>query len=345
MKLLNSRSLEILRHVIDMYVETGEPIGSLTLADRLGNQISSATIRNVMARLEDLGLLYAPHTSSGRLPTDEGLRFFVHGLLESSELSREDRLMIEERCLEKNLPLSQLLGEVSTILSGLSKCAGFVVVPQEEKILRHIEFVPLNETTALAIMVTHDGDVENRLFPLPQGFSISMLIEATNYLNARLVGRTLKEARARITQELSSHQAQLDELSKEIVQSGLAIWSGSGKNASLIVNGQSNLINRVEHLEELNAIKHIFSLLERKENLINLLDASMKGEGVQIFIGAENEFFQHVGCSLVLSSYENNGGEVVGAVGVIGPKRLNYGRVVPMVNYTAKILSRLVSRK
>ena len=345
MKLLNPRSLEILRHVVDMYVETGEPIGSLTLAERLGHQLSSATIRNIMEKLEDLGFLYSPHTSAGRLPTDEGLRFFVHGLLESSELASDDRSFIETRCSEKNLSLPQLLGEVSTILSGLSTYAGFVVVPQEEKILRHIEFVPLDDGTALAIMVTHDGDVENRLFQLPQGFSISLLIEAANYLNARLAGRTLEEAKARIVQELSSHQADLDEISQEIVKSGLAIWSGSGKGASLIVNGQSNLLNNVEHLEELNAIKHIFSLLEKKENLINLLDASMKGDGIQIFIGAENEFFQHVGCSLVLSPYENKLGNVMGAVGVIGPKRLNYGRVIPMVNYTAKILSRLLSKK
>ena len=345
MKLLNPRSLEILRHVVDMYVETGEPIGSLTLAERLGHQLSSATIRNVMAKLEDLGYLYSPHTSAGRLPTDEGLRFFVHGLLESSQLSLEDTALIEERCLEKKLSLPQLLAEVSTLLSGLSTCAGFVVVPQEERVLRHIEFVSLEDGTALAIMVTQDGEVENRLFPLPPGFSISTLIEASNYLNSRLAGQTLKEAKARVIQELSSHQAALDTLSQEVVKSGLAIWSGTGKGASLIVNGQSNLLNNVEHMEDLNAIKHIFGLLEKKENLINLLDASMKGDGIQIFIGAENEFFQHVGCSLVLSPYENKLGDIVGAVGVIGPKRLNYGRVIPMVNYTAKILSRLLSRK
>lgn len=345
MKLLNPRSLEILRHVIDMYVETGEPIGSLTLAERLGHQLSSATIRNVMSKLEDLGFLYSPHTSAGRLPTDEGLRFFVHGLLESSELSPEDSALIEERCLEKNLSLPQLLTEVSTLLSGLSTCAGFVVVPQEEKILRHIEFISLEDGTALAIMVSQEGEVENRLFRLPTGFSVSTLIEANNYLNARLSGRTLNEAKDRILQELSSHQAALDDLSQEVVKAGLAIWSGSGKGASLIVKGQSNLLNNVEHIEDLNAIKHIFGLLEKKENLINLLDASMKGDGIQIFIGAENEFFQHVGCSLVLSPYENKLGDIVGAVGVIGPKRLNYGRVVPMVNYTAKILSRLLSKK
>lgn len=345
MKLLNPRSLEILRHVVDMYVETGEPIGSLTLAERLGHQLSSATIRNVMSQLEDSGFLYSPHTSAGRLPTDEGLRFVVNGLLESSELSSEDRFLIEEKCIEKSRSLSQVLTEVSNVLSGLSTCAGFVVVPQEEKILRQIEFVPLDDGTALAIMVTQEGEVENRLFQLPIGFSVSTLIEAGNYLNARLAGRTLNEAKNRILKELSSHQADLDLLSQEVIKSGLAMWSGTGKGASLIVNGQSNLLNKVEHLEDLNTIKHIFGLLEKKENLINLLDASMKGEGIQIFIGAENELFHHVGCSLVLSPYENKLGDIVGAVGVIGPKRLNYGRVIPMVNYTAKILSRILSGK
>ncbi|MDC0348946.1 heat-inducible transcriptional repressor HrcA [Alphaproteobacteria bacterium] len=345
MNLLNSRSLEILKHIVDVYVETGEPIGSLTVADRLGNQLSSATIRNVMAKLEDLGLLYSPHTSAGRLPTDEGLRFFVQGLLESSELSQEDKLLIEGKCLEKGLSLVDLLTEVSAILSGLSTCAGLVIIPKEEKTLKQVEFISLDDGCALAIMVTHDGDVENRIVQLPQGFSSSTLIEATNYLNVRLVGRTLSEAKSRIVKELMMHQEDLDYLAKNVIEAGLAVWSGTGKEASLIINGQSNLLSNIEHLEDLNTLKSIFSLLEKKENLINLLDASMKGDGIQIFIGAENEHFRHVGCSLVLSPYENKLGNIVGAIGVIGSTRINYGRVIPMVNYTSKILSRLLSKR
>ncbi len=345
MKLLNPRSFEILRHIVDAYVQTGEPMGSLTLAERLGNTLSSATIRNVMARLEDLGLLYSPHVSAGRLPTEEGLRFFVQGLLEGCDLSEADRHLIEDRCQEKKLSLTDLLSEVSAVLSGLSKSAGLVIIPKEEKILKHIEFIAIDTHCALAIMVTEEGDVENRLVDLPRGFSQSTLVEASNYLSARLTGHTLSNAKSRITRELASHQEKLDALTREVVESGLAIWSGAGKKASLIVNGQSNLLDSVQHIEELNAIKDIFSLLEKKENLVSLLDASMKADGVQIFIGAENDLFRHVGCSLVMSPYENKKGSIVGAVGVIGSTRINYGRVIPMVNYTAKILSRLISEK
>ena len=345
MKLLNPRSLEILRHIVDAYVQTGDPIGSLTLAERLGNTLSSATIRNVMSRLEDLGLLYSPHTSAGRLPTEEGLRFFVQGILEQADLSDADRHMIEEKCHEKNLSLTELLGEVTHVLSGLSHSAGLVIIPKEEKTLKHIEFVAIDGQCGLAIIVTSDGDVQNRLIDLPPGISQSTLAEASNYLNARLVGQTLNDAKRRVSSELESHQARLDHLTKEVVESGLAIWSGSGKSASLIVNGQSNLLQSVHHIEELNSIKDIFRLLEKKENLVNLLDASLKGDGVQIFIGAENDLFRYVGCSLVLSPYENKLGNVVGAVGVIGSTRINYGRVIPMVNYTSKILSRLISER
>ena len=212
MKLLNPRSFEILRHIVDTYVQTGEPTGSLTLAERLGNTLSSATIRNVMARLEDLGLLYSPHVSAGRLPTEEGLRFFVQGLLEGTDLSDADRQLIEERCQEKNLSLLDLLSEVSTVLSGLSKSAGLVIIPKEEKILKHIEFIAIDPQCALAIMVTEEGDVENRLLELPRGFSQSTLVEASNYLSARLTGQTLTRAKSRIAEELASHQEKLDML-------------------------------------------------------------------------------------------------------------------------------------
>lgn len=345
MKVLNPRSLEILRHIVDVYIQTGEPTGSLTLAERLGNTLSSATIRNVMARLEDLGLLYAPHKSAGRLPTEEGLRFFVQGLIEECELSDTDRQMIEDRCREKSLSLPDLLSEVSTVLSGLSHSAGLVIIPKEEKTLKHIEFVSIDPRCALAIMVTTDGDVENRLIDLPPGITHATLVEASNYLSARLTGQTLNQAKKKIAYELTVHKETLDSLTKDVIRSGLAVWQGEGKNASLIVNGQSNLLHSVRYVEELGAIKEIFSLLEKKENLVHLLDASLKADGVQIFIGAENDLFKYVGCSLVMSPYQNKVGNVVGAVGVIGSTRINYGRVIPMVNYTSKILSRLISER
>jgi heat-inducible transcriptional repressor len=342
MEPLNARSLEILRHIVEAYVETGEPIGSLTVAHRLDMSLSSATIRNIMARLEEMGLLYSPHTSAGRLPTEAGLRFFVQGFLETRELSLEEKRKIEGQCSTQGLDINSLLNQASTILSGLSSCAGIVIAPKDEAILKHIEFIPLDPGKALVIMVSKEGTVENRIIEIPVGIPPSSLIEAGNYLNAHLAGKTLEEAKNRITHELSSHRAHLDEVAEHIVKAGLGVWSGSTKDPSLIIQGQSNLLKKVEHMEDLNAIKSIFSLLDRKEVLINLLDGVMKGDGIQIFIGAENEWFQHVGCSLVLSPYENSSGKIVGAIGIIGPTRINYGHIIPVVDYTAKIVSRLI---
>lgn len=339
---LNRRSLEILRHVVDAYIQTGEPIGSLTLAQRLGMNVSSATIRNVLSKLEDRGLLYAPHTSAGRLPTEAGLRFFVQGILESDIMSEEDRFIIESKCSQKNLSLPEVLNQAASILSGLSSCASFLIVPKTEPILKHIEFIALEPNKALAVLVTDDGDVENRLIDIPAGIPLSNLTEASNYLNHKLAGQTLSQAKKQILEELRSHEAQLDKLSKSIVQKGLAIWAGKGKDASLVIQGQSKLLQNIAQIEELSIIKNIFDLLERKETLLNLLDASLHGDGVQIFIGAENEWFSHVGCSIVLSSCESSTGKIAGAIGVIGPTRINYGRIIPMVNYTAKIVSHLL---
>ncbi len=342
MDLLNNRSLEILHHIVEAYVETGEPIGSLALAQRLGMNVSSATIRNVMARLEEMGLLYAPHTSAGRMPTEAGLRFFVQGLLETGMLSEEDRLEIEAQCLKKGLSFNEILEQATAILSGLSLCASFLVVPKKELVLKHMEFVAIQPGKALVILVTHEGEVENRLIDLPVGIPPSALVEATNYLNHRLVGKTLGDAKQQILKELNSHQLQLDSLSKNIVEKGLALWASEEKDSSLIIQGQSKLLQNISHMEDLEAIRTIFNLLERKETLVHLLDAALKGDGVQIFIGAENELFSHVGCSLVLSPYENQTGKIIGAIGIIGPTRINYRRIIPMVNYTAKIVGHLL---
>ncbi|MEI8320642.1 MAG: heat-inducible transcriptional repressor HrcA [Alphaproteobacteria bacterium] len=344
MDLINKRSLEILNHIVEAYVETGEPIGSLALAERLGMNVSSATIRNVMARLEEVGLLYSPHTSAGRLPTEAGLRFFVQGLLETGVLSNEDRLMIQSQCVQKGLTVDEVLGQVTSILSGLSSCASFLISPKKELTLKHIEFVSLQPGKALAILVTNDDEVENRLIDVPKGIPPSALAEASNYLNHRLVGKTLTDAKQQILKELSSHQTQLDQLSQNVIEKGLALWSGKEKNPSLIIQGQSKLLHNVAHLEELEAIKNIFGMLEQKETLVHLLDASLQGDGVQIFIGAQNEWFSYGGCSLVLSPYGNSEGKIIGAVGVIGPTRINYGRIIPMVDYTAKIVSHLLKR-
>ncbi len=285
---LNNRSIEVFREIIDAFIETGEPVGSRTLSRRLKSPLSPATIRNVMADLEDAGLLYAPHTSAGRLPTDAGLRFFVNGLLEVGDIQKTERDEIERRCKASGLNLDSVLNEASTMLSGLSSCAGLVMAPKTEATLKHLEFVYLSPGRTLAVLITNEGTIENRVLDLPDTITQSVLNEAARYLTARIHGRTLAEARHIITQELTQ-------------------------------------------------------ALDNKDTLTQLLDASIQAEGVQIFIGAENSLFRLSGCSLVVSPYRNTEQKIIGAIGVIGPSRMNYSRIIPLVDYTARIIGKLVS--
>jgi heat-inducible transcriptional repressor len=339
---LDKRTLDIFKHIVDAFFETGEPVGSKTLALKLENNLSSATIRNVMAQLEALGYLYSPHTSAGRLPTDQGLRFFVNGILEQGNISLEDQNRIETACEERGVDTANVLQEASAILSGLSACASIVIAPKSDQRIKHIEFLQITSTQALAILVTTDGQVENRVIKTPPGMPPSVLVEASNYLNHHLNNLTLADAMGRIRQELKSHKTALDSLAYDIIDKGLASWSKIGDSEALIVHGQSHLLNDVESVQDLERIRHIFSVLETKKNLMNLLEASSEGAGVQIFIGSENKLFEMGGCSLVLSPFENSSGNVIGALGVIGPTRINYGRIIPMVDYTAKVISRLL---
>ena len=342
MSTLNQRTLDIFRHVVDAFFETGEPIGSKTLSTKLDSQLSSATIRNVMSQLENLGYLYSPHTSAGRLPTDQGLRFFVNGLLEQGNVSLDDRQLIEKACEERGMDTKNILQEASAVLSGLSACTSIVIAPKTDQRIKHIEFVQIGPTQALAVLVTTDGQVENRIIKTPPGMPPSVLVEAGNYLNHQLNNMTLAESIRSIKKDLGSHKKELDTLAYDIINSGLASWSKVGDAESLIVHGQSNLLNDVGNVQDIEKIKHIFSVLETKENLMQLLEASAEGDGVQIFIGSENRLFEMGGCSVVLSPFENAEGNVIGALGVVGPTRINYGRIIPMVDYTAKVISRLL---
>jgi heat-inducible transcriptional repressor len=339
---LSERSREIFRLIVDGYVATGEPIGSRTLSRLLGQHLSPATIRNAMADLEEAGLLYSPHTSAGRLPTEAGLRLFVHGLLEIGNLAEDERQNIESLCAARGKSLAQALEEATTALSGLSHCAGVVVVPKQERPLKHLEFVHLGPGRALVVLVTEDGLVENRVIEVPLGLPPSALVSAGNYLNARLVGRTIEEARADIQEEIGSHKVQLDELTSRIVSTGLASWAGGDGESALIVRGQANLLEDVTALTDLERLRSLFEMLETKETVLRLLDASKKAEGVQIFIGAESHLFGVAGCSLIIAPYQNSREQIVGAIGVIGPTRINYARIIPMVDYTAKMIGRLI---
>src|SRR5712675_298610 len=339
---LNERSREIFRLIVDGYVQTGEPIGSRTLSRLLGQHLSPATIRNVMADLEEAGLLYSPHTSAGRLPTEAGLRLFVHGLLEIGNLAEDERQNIESLCAARGKSLAQALEEATSALSGLSHCAGVVVVPKQERPLKHLEFVHLGPGRALVVLVTEDGLVENRVIEVPLGLPPSTLIAAGNFLNSRLIGRTIEEARIAIEDEILSHKAQLDELTSRIVSTGLASWAGGDAESALIVRGQANLLGDVTALADLERLRSLFEMLETKETVLRLVDASKKAEGVQIFIGAESHLFGVAGCSLIIAPYQNSREQIVGAIGVIGPTRINYARIIPMVDYTAKMIGRLI---
>lgn len=340
---LNERSRDIFRQIVDSYLETGDPIGSRTLANKLKSKLSPATIRNVMADLEDAGLLYAPHMSAGRIPTDSGLRLFVDGLLEVGNITAEERESIEGQCAAVGNSVKGMLEEASAAISGLSGCAGLVLAPKTDTPLRHIEFVNLSPGRALVIMVMENGVVENRVIEAPPGLPASSLVEATNYLGARLVGRTMSEAYDEIMAELEDHQAQLDDLTTRVVESGLASWSGdNAPNGTLIVRGQANLLDDMSGVADLEHIRTLFNLLERKETMLKLLSLADTADGVQIFVGVSNTLFSMAGCSAIVSPYQNARNEIIGAIGVIGPTRMNYARIIPIVDYTAKLIGKLV---
>ena len=341
---LAERSREIFKTIVETYLDTGEPVGSRTLSQRLPMTLSPASIRNVMADLEDAGLIAAPHASAGRAPTQAGLRFFVDGLLEVGALTDDNRRAIEQRVAGTGRNVPDLLGEATALLSGLSHCAGLVVTPTRERRLRHVEFVSAGPGKALVVLVSEDGSVENRLIDAPLGLPGSALVEATNFLTHRLRGRTLDEVASGIRAELDARRAELDALTARVVEAGIADWSG-GEGAfqrSLIVRGQARLLDDVTAAADLERIRLLFEDLERKEDVIQLLDLAKDANGVSIFIGAESKLFSLSGSSVIVAPYRDAKDRIVGAIGVIGPTRLNYARIIPMVDYTARVLGRLI---
>jgi heat-inducible transcriptional repressor len=295
-----------------------------------------------MADLEDAGLLYAPHTSAGRLPTDSGLRFFVDGLLEIGDIADTERHEIERRCKAQGLGIDGVLDEASKLLSGLSSCAGVVLAPKMDAPLKHLEFVYLAPGRVLVVLIALDGMIENRIVELPHTITPAILNEAAQYISARIYGRTLIEARALIEIELREHSAQLTELTSKVVEMGLGVWTGGDRRGSLIVKGQSNLLDSVTEMDDLNQIRTLFQALDTKETLVQLLDSSIKADGVQIYIGSENSLFRLSGCSLVVAPYHNAENRIIGAIGVIGPSRMDYGRIIPLVDYTAKVVGKII---
>lgn len=342
---LADRQREIFRHLVDAFLTSGEPVGSRTLSQILPMSLSPASIRNILADLETMGLLYAPHTSAGRVPTERGLRLFVDGLLQVGDLAQPERSDIEERLAGSGYGVEELLTQATTMLSGLSRCAGLMVAAKQDSPLKHVEFVALSPGKALVIMVSEDGQVENRLIAVPPGLPVSALAEASNYLNARLSGRTIDDAKAGILAELEGERAELDALTAKIVAEGLATLSGPAggdEEKVLIVRGASHLLESLEAQSDLERIRTLFDDIERKNELIQLLELAHQGDGVRIFIGSENRLFSLSGSSIVAAPYVNAKGKVVGVIGVLGPTRLNYARIIPMVDYTAKVIGRLL---
>ena len=347
LQVLNSRSQDIFRKIVERYLDTGTPVGSRDLSRMLAVGLSPASVRNVMADLEDLGLIAAPHTSAGRQPTQQGLRFFVDAMLEVGAVDEAERSQISRQIQGQSGKLEDLLTEASSLLSGLSHGAGVVIAAKSDMLLRHIEFVRLDANQAMAILVGQDGTVENRVLPLPPGLTASALTQASNYLANVAVGRTLAEARAEVRRQREARVAELDELTQRLVDTGLATLSeGSTAQApTVIVRGRSNLLNDAMESEELNRMRRLFDELERQEGLIELLGDAETADGVRIFIGSENKLFSLSGSSVILSPYKDANEKVIGVLGVIGPTRLNYARIVPVVDYTAQAISAVMARK
>ncbi|WP_134724937.1 heat-inducible transcriptional repressor HrcA [Paracoccus luteus] len=336
---LNDRSREVFRRVVESYLDTGEPVGSRTLTR--GMAVSAATIRNVMQDLEYLGLLESPHVSAGRFPTQLGLRLFVDGLMEVDPVGPEDRARIAEIIGPDDRDTGALLDRVSMALSSLTRGASVVLMPKQEAPLRHIEFVSLAPDRALVILVFADGRVENRIFTPPPGQTPSSLREAGNFLSAQAEGRTLSDLRGAVAAHISEGRRELDSLAADLVAAGLAAWDPQAADPRLIVRGRANLL--AHQAADLDRIRSLFDDLERKRDIARFLELAEHGDGVRIFIGSENELFSLSGSSLVVSPYMNADRKIVGAVGVIGPTRLNYGRIVPIVDYTAQLVGRVLS--
>ena len=343
---LDERSREIFRQIVETYLTTGEPVGSRNLSKILPMTLSPASVRNVMQDLEEAGLIYAPHTSAGRLPTESGLRFFVDALMQFGDLAADERNAIEAQVAAsaRQQSFESVLADATQLLSGLSRGAGVVLTSKSNVRLKHIEFVRIEPERALVVLVSEDGQVENRIVPIPAGLPPSALVEASNFLNAHIRGRTLAEARTEMQKSLEEARNELDGLTQKLVEAGLASWSGGEpSDRKLIVRGQANLLGDLKAMEDLERIRLLFDDLESKRELVDLLGRAETAEGVRIFIGSENKLFSLSGSSMVVAPYRDGERRIVGVLGVIGPTRLNYARIVPMVDYTAKVLSRLIT--
>ena len=340
---LNERSQAILRYIVDAYMDTGEPVGSGTISEKLGLNLSPATIRNVMSYLEAEGLLLSPHTSAGRIPSQRGLRLYVDGLMEIGDLSKEERQQIEAQCRASGHSMNHMMEQATSMLSGLSSAAGLVVAPKTDKPVKQIQFVQLERRRVLIILVTQDGLVENRIMETENDVSESALVAASNYLNDRLAGKTMSQARNLIETEIAEKKAQIDTITADLVKRGIALTPSNMFDGHIVIRGQSKLLDDVKALEDLEQARHLLASLEEQETIAHLLDAAQQADGVQIYIGTESKMFENSGWSMMISPYKTPENQIIGAIGVIGPMRLNYSRIIPILDYTSKIMTKLIS--
>jgi len=340
---LNDRAREVFRRVVDSYLQTGAPVGSRTITRDFHERLSPATIRNVMQDLEYMGLLESPHVSAGRVPTQQGLRLFVDALLEVDPVTATDRERLEATRQSNDRDVTAMLDRVGNALSGITRGASLVLAPKHEAAIKHIEFVPIANDRALVVLVFADGHVENRVFTPPPGLMPSALREAVNFINAFAAGLTLTGLRGRLRTEITARRQEIDSLATDLITRGMALWENEGeRHERLIVRGRANLLDQAD-ADSLQRIRELFDDLERKRDIAEVLEHTERGEGVRIFIGAENKLFSLTGSTLVVSPYMNADSKIVGAVGVIGPTRLNYGRIVPIVDYTAQLVGRMLT--
>lgn len=342
---LDERARAIFRDIVDTYLATGEPVGSRTISKLSETGLSPASIRNTMADLTELGLLEAPHVSAGRQPTHLGLRLFVDGLLEIGDVTPQERQAIEAQV--SGAKAEDVLEQASKLLSGLARGAGLVLAPKRDLRLKHVEFVAINPHQTLVVMVQENGDVENRLIQNSAPIPASTLVEASNFLNARIVGRTVSDLRSLIAAEILSGQSQLDRTAARLIEDGVADWSGetAPEDRTLIVRGRANLLEDEDVLQDIERARQLFEDLERKRELVRILEATDEAAGVKLFIGAENPLFSLSGSSVIVAPYMNTERKVIGAVGVIGPTRINYARIIPMVDFTAQTVGRLLAQR
>lgn len=340
---LNDRAREVFRFIVDSYLETGQPVGSRTISKHTALNVSPASIRNTMADLEEVGLLHSPHISAGRLPTELGLRLYIDGLMEVGSLSSEERQHIESTCAAQGRPMDDVLQQTTSLLSGLSSCASLVIAPKQDKNVKQVQFVPIEPGKVLSVLVFDNGMVENRMMDVPLTLPASSLTAAANYLNAKLAGQKINAAKSLIQKEMKNNQTQLDTLTQHLVSEGLALPT-AGTTDRIIVRGQSQLLQNVQALEDLERARLLLGYLEEQKNMIGLLDAMQEAQGVQIFIGTENKIFDQSGWSMVISPYKDTEENIIGAIGVIGPTRLNYDRIIPIVDYTSQTMERLLEK-